>query len=65
MYEQTMALVECLPNDTHIETIEGKCHTISLGGQKFAVGEFFHPFYDNHASHVYARLGVAINPNYR
>ena len=65
VYEQTMAFVNRLPDDTQVETIEGKFHAISLGGHTFAVGEFFHHFYDDHAADVLAWLSEAANPNFR
>lgn len=55
--EQTLAALQGLPDDVRIETIDGKFHVIWLGEQRFAVGEFFHHFYDDHAADVRAWLG--------
>ena len=54
--EQTLAFVERLPDDTPVETIEGKFHVVPVGDKRFAVGEFYHHFYDEHAADVLAWL---------
>jgi hypothetical protein len=56
VHEQLLATMQVLPEDSRIETIEGKFHVIWVGGQRFAVGEFFHHFYDDHAADVLAWL---------
>lgn len=55
--EQLLAIIQALPDDSQIELIEAKFPVIWVGGQRFAVGEFFHHFYDDHAADVRAWLG--------
>ena len=57
VHEQLLATIQDLPEDCRIESIEAKFHVIWVGGQRFAVGEFFHHFYDDHAADVRAWLG--------
>lgn len=44
--------IEALPDDARTELIEAKFPVIWVGDQRFAVGEFFHHFYDDHAADV-------------
>ena len=57
VHEQLLATIQALPEACRIEAIEGKFHVIWVGEQRFAVGEFFHHFYDDHAADVRAWLG--------
>lgn len=57
LYEQLLTTIQRLPNDSPIETIEGKFHIIKVNDQRFAVGEFFYHFYDDHAADVRTWLG--------
>lgn len=57
VYEQLLAVLQALPEDCQIESIEAKFHVIWVSGQRFAVGEFFHHFYDDHAADVRTWLG--------
>ena len=59
VYEQLLAILRELPDDCRIETIESKFHVIWVKDQRFAVGEFFHHFYDDHAADVRAWLEQA------
>jgi hypothetical protein len=54
--ELTLAAIQDLPDDIPIETIQGKFHPVIVDEQYFAVGEFFHHFYDDHAADVQAWL---------
>lgn len=56
IYELTLAAIKDLPDDIPIETIQGKFHPVKVDEQYFAVGEFFHHFYDDHAADVQAWL---------
>jgi len=56
LHEQLLAIIQALPGDAQIEVIEAKFPVIWVGGQRFAVGEFFHHFYDDHAADVHAWL---------
>jgi hypothetical protein len=51
-----LAAIRDLPDDFPIETIDGKFHPVRVDDQYFAVGEFFHHFYDEHATDVLAWL---------
>ena len=55
-YEQSLAAIRDLPEDIPIETIDGKFYPVRVDDQYFAVGEFFHHFYDEHAADVLAWL---------
>lgn len=57
VHEQLMAVLHTLPEDCRIESIEAKFPVIWVNDQRFAVGEFFHHFYDDHAADVRAWLG--------
>lgn len=52
VHRDLLAVLESLPDDSRIETLEGKFHVIWVNGQRFAVGEFFYHFYDDHAADV-------------
>ncbi|MFN8446890.1 MAG: ClbS/DfsB family four-helix bundle protein [Caldilineaceae bacterium] len=52
VHEQLLATLQTMPEDARIESIEAKFHVIWAGEQRFAVGEFFHHFYDDHAANV-------------
>lgn len=54
--EQLLAIIQALPDDARTELIEAKFPVIWVGDQRFAVGEFFHHFYDDHAADVHAWL---------
>lgn len=56
VYEQLLSIIQALPDDCQIESIEAKFHVIWVNAQRFAVGEFFHHFYDDHAADVRAWL---------
>lgn len=60
VYKQLLATIQALPDDCQIEVIEAKFPVIWVGGQRFAVGEFFHHFYDDHAADVRAWLEQAL-----
>ncbi len=55
---QLLAILQALPDDSRIELIEAKFPVIWVGDQRFAVGEFFHHFYDDHAADVRAWLAA-------
>lgn len=57
VHDHLLATIHDLPDDARIELIEGKFPVIWVGDQRFAVGEFFHHFYDDHAADVRAWLG--------
>jgi hypothetical protein len=57
LHQQLLTTIQGLPEDCRIETIEAKFHVIWVSDQRFAVGEFFHHFYDDHAADVRAWLG--------
>ncbi|MCX6050722.1 MAG: ClbS/DfsB family four-helix bundle protein [Chloroflexi bacterium] len=57
VHEQLLAVLQALPEDCRIESIEAKFHVIWVNDQRFAVGEFFHHFHDDHAADVRAWLG--------
>ena len=52
VHEQLLLTLQGIPDDARIETIDGKFHVIWVSDQRFAVGEFFHHFYDDHAADV-------------
>lgn len=56
VHEQLLTTLQALPDDCRIEVIEAKFPVIWVGGRRFAVGEFFHHFYDDHAADVRAWL---------
>ena len=56
VHEQSLVALQGAPDDSRIETIDAKFHVIWVGDQRFAVGEFFHHFYDDHAVDVRAWL---------
>lgn len=53
---QLLTTLQALPEACRIESIEAKFHVIWVDDQRFAVGEFFHHFYDDHAADVRAWL---------
>lgn len=59
VHAQLLATLQALPDDCRIEVIEAKFPVVWVGGQRFAVGEFFHHFYDDHAADVRAWLEQA------
>jgi hypothetical protein len=56
VYAQLAETLNGLPDDCRIESINAKFHVVWIGEQQFAVGEFFHHFYDDHAADVRAWL---------
>jgi hypothetical protein len=52
VHEKMRSAIDNLPDDTRIETIDSKFHVVYINDQRFAVGEFFHHFYDDHQSDV-------------
>lgn len=56
VHEQLLEIIQDLPKDCRMESIESKFHVIWVNNQRFAVGEFFHHFYDDHAADVQAWL---------
>jgi len=61
VHEQMQAVIQDLPDDVRIETIESKFHVVWVNDQRFAVGEFFHHFYDDHQANVRAWLSRVEN----
>jgi hypothetical protein len=61
VYEQMRAVIEALPGDVQVETIESKFHVVWVKDQRFAVGEFFHHFYDDHQADVHTWLSRLAN----
>ena len=51
VFQQLLTVIKGLPNDVRIES-EG--HLVWLNGQRFAVGEFFDHFHDDHEADVRA-----------
>jgi hypothetical protein len=59
IFQQTLAVVEGLPDDAQIELVQqgGKVyHPVWLGGQRFPPGEFFYHFHDDHEPDIRAWL---------
>lgn len=56
VHAQLLTTLQDLPEDCRIESIEAKFHVIWVNDTRFAVGEFFHHFYDDHAADVRAWL---------
>jgi hypothetical protein len=52
VHAHLLATLQGLPDDSRIETIDAKFHVIWVRDQRFAVGECFHHFYDDHAADV-------------
>lgn len=52
VHEKMRVAISNLPDDIRIETIDSKFHVVYINDQRFAVGEFFHHFYDDHQSDV-------------
>ena len=61
VHEKMRNAINNLPDDIRIETIDSKFHVVYLNNQRFAVGEFFHHFYDDHQSDVRAWLSRVEN----
>jgi hypothetical protein len=61
VYEQMYDAIQKLPDDVRVETIDSKFHVVYINDQRFAVGEFFHHFYDDHQSDVRAWLSRVEN----
>jgi len=61
VHEQMQALIQGLPAEARIETIDSKFHVIYVNDQRFAPGEFFHHFYDDHLADVQAWLSKENN----
>ncbi|MBI1299501.1 ClbS/DfsB family four-helix bundle protein [bacterium] len=57
LHQQLVAILHGLPDDSRVETIDGKFHLIWINDERFAVGEFFYHFYDDHAPDVHRWLG--------
>lgn len=59
-FQQLLSVVEGLPDDVRIETIRSSAgreyHLVWLGDQRFAVGEFFDHFHDDHEPDIRAWL---------
>ncbi len=56
VHEKMRDAINNLPDDIRVETIDSKFHVVYLNDQRFAVGEFFHHFYDDHQHDVHAWL---------
>jgi hypothetical protein len=56
VHARLLTIVESLPDDTRMELLEAKFPVVWVHEQRFAVGEFFHHFYDDHAADVRAWL---------
>jgi hypothetical protein len=61
VHEKMRNAINNLPDDIRIETIDSKFHVVYINDQRFAVGEFFHHFYDDHQSDVHAWLSKLEN----
>jgi hypothetical protein len=61
VHEDMRAVIQALPDEVRMETIESKFPVIWMNGQRYAVGEFFHHFYDDHLADVRAWLLRAEN----
>lgn len=58
-FQQLLAVVEELPDDVRIETIQSgdrEYHVVWLNDQRFAPGEFFDHFHDDHEPEMQAWL---------
>jgi hypothetical protein len=53
---QMETLIQGLPDDARIETIDSKFHVVCVNDRRIPVGEFFHHFYDDHLPDVRAWL---------
>ena len=59
VFQQLMAVVEGLPEDVRIEILhenDRDFYLVWLGDQRFAVGEFFYHFHDDHEPDIRAWL---------
>ena len=59
VFQQLVAIVEGLPEDVRIEVLhenERDFYLVWLGDQRFAVGEFFYHFHDDHEPDIRAWL---------
>lgn len=61
VHEKMRNAINNLPDDIRIETIDSKFHVVYINDQRFAVGEFFHHFYDDHQADVYTWLSKSEN----
>jgi hypothetical protein len=56
VYQQLLAFIEGLPDEVRIERIEPVYYLVWVDDQRFATGEFFHHFQDDHEPDVRAWL---------
>lgn len=56
VFQQLIAAIHALPDDFRFEYIEPKFNLVWVGDKRFAIGEFFHHFEDDHESDVRAWL---------
>ena len=52
VHEDMRAVIQALPDEVRIETIESKFPVVWVNEQRFAVGEYYHHFYDDHLADV-------------
>jgi len=57
VHQQLIEVIEGLPDDVRIETIEPAYYLVWVDGQRFPAGEFFDHFHDDHEPDVRAWLG--------
>jgi hypothetical protein len=65
VFQQTLAVVEGLPDDVQIELVQqgGRVyHPVWLGGERFPPGEFFYHFHDDHEPDIRAWLARVEEP---
>ena len=56
VYQQLLAVIEGLPDDVRIERIEPVYRVVWVNDQRFAPGEFFHHFHEDHEPDIRAWL---------
>ena len=56
VHQQLLRVIEGLPDDVRIETIESAYHLVWVDDQRFPAGEFFDHFHDDHEPDVRAWL---------
>jgi hypothetical protein len=56
VHQQLLAVIEALPDDVRIETIEPAYYLVWVDEQRFPAGEFFDHFHDDHEPDVRAWL---------
>jgi hypothetical protein len=61
VHQQLLAVMEGLPADVRIETVEPAFHLVWLGDQRFPAGEFYDHFHDDHEPDVRAWLARVEN----